>query len=109
METDEEIRKKLVDAIGLESYEGDEEMYLIRDSDGVVESGIDFSDEVTEILSIFRGCLLELEVEFEKELKKQVFSKEEIKDIGPSWSGHPCVGFNKAIDNAIQVLKKYTR
>lgn len=64
-----EFRKKVVEAIGLEDFEGDKDMYLIRDINGVVENGIDFSDEVDEIVFIFAKQLTEIGIHIEKELE----------------------------------------
>ena len=40
-----------------------------------------------------------------KQIKTKRYTSQQIKDIGKSWSGHPCQGYNQAIDDVIKILK----
>jgi len=43
------VSKDIIDILGLEKKDGNENMFLIRNEDGKVMYGIDFTDEVIEI------------------------------------------------------------
>ena len=46
----EKLSKEIIEILGLETDEnGDENMFLIRDENGSVLEGIDFTDEVIEL------------------------------------------------------------
>lgn len=41
----------------------------------------------------------------EKVIENKRYTNEQIKDIGKSWIGHPCQGYNQAIEDVLQALK----
>lgn len=45
----EKISRKIIDILGLEEKDGNKNMFLIRNEDGKVIEGIDFTDEVVEL------------------------------------------------------------
>lgn len=46
----EKVSEKIIEILGLESApKGNEDMFLIRDENGKILEGIDFTDEVIEI------------------------------------------------------------
>jgi len=45
----EKISRDIIDILGLEKKDGNENMFLIRDELGRLQEGIDFTDEVIEL------------------------------------------------------------
>ena len=56
--------------------------------------------------SFLRQKLMEYRGEILKEILPKEFTKEQINDIGASWIGHPCCGYNQALRDIKKIVKE---
>lgn len=71
--------EKVSDILGLETDpDGQENMLLVRDSDGDIIEGTDFSSEVEEIVNLISQTLATAEAEWKERLVKAMTDKKEM-------------------------------
>jgi len=86
----EEARERVYDILGLEvDPSGQDEMYLIRDEDGEIIEGIDFREELDQIVALISSSVQKGREEATEEIQKLsgIVAKANIeqKPINPHW------------------------
>ncbi len=98
-----ELKNKIKEILGLEiDPNGDDYMFLIRDGNGKLLNGIDFSDEVEQIVSLLSSHTSALIEKLERKLEKapEEYNTNSVLELS---------GYQNGLSDAISEVKELNK